>query len=73
MELEAKIRFNVAQVVKDYLDTGGTAKELAEKVGVSRDVVYNWLRAKNNIMVKDLAKLCQIVGEDPAWILEVEL
>ena len=41
MELEAKIRFNVAQVVKDYLDAGGTAKELAEKVGVSRDVVYN--------------------------------
>lgn len=73
MELEAKIRFNVAQVVKDYLDAGSTAKELAEKVGVSRDVVYNWLRAKNNITVKDLAKLCQVVGEDPAWILEVEL
>lgn len=71
--LEDKIKGNVAQAVKEYLAKGGTTAELAQTMGKSRDVVYNWLNAKTGISVTDLSRLCQVLGEDPAWILEVRI
>lgn len=71
--LEEKIRHNVAQVVKEYISQGGTAAELAQTMGKSVDVVYNWTSGKTGISVTDLSRLCQVMGEDPAWILEVRI
>ena len=71
--LEEKIRRNVAQAVKEYMAQGGTAAELAQTMGKSRDVVYNWMSGKTGISVTDLSRLCQVLGEDPAWILEVRI
>ena len=71
--LEEKIRRNVAQAVKEYMAQGGTAAELAQTMGKSRDVVYNWMSGKTGISVADLSRLCQVMGEDPAWILEVRI
>ena len=71
--LEDMIKQNVAQAVTEYMERGGTTIDLAEKVGKSRGVVYSWLHGQTSISAADLSRLCQVLGEDPAWILEVRI
>lgn len=51
------------------VSAGFTQKELAEKMGVSRDSVMNWESGKTEIRVPNLILFCQMTGFDKDDIL----
>ena len=51
------------------VSAGLTQKELAEKMGVSRDSVMNWESGKTEIRVPNLILFCQMTGFDEDDIL----
>lgn len=61
--------------VLEALEATGLAKDvlkLSEKIGVTRQAVYDWLRGRSieNMKGKHLIKLSELSGFEPLWIME---
>lgn len=43
-------------------ERGITAQELADRLGVSRQLLFRWESGKENITLATIEKICQVVG-----------
>lgn len=58
---------NIREIIKDNLayylkNSPLSQKEIADKLGVSKSSITNWLAGDNSPNIETLAKLCQILG-----------
>lgn len=49
-------------------DVGMTADELANRIGVSRYTVTEWLMGRRSPKLIDAAKICDVLGKPLDWL-----
>lgn len=64
----SKHSMRVYSKIKNFIDERKISKDgLAEKAGIGRSTIFNWLKRQSGMSIEDLEKLSDALGVPPAY------
>ena len=66
------MQVNTARIRGLMAEHGDTQQDLAEKLGVTRTTVNNYLQGVSPITLETATKIAKIYNADPMWLITVK-